>query len=689
MLKLRIKTQPRGEESLKSTLKDFFKLYFRNLYNELNSLLSDYHSIQEHSNRGKIIEFASKKQKDLELLQVFVTGSFLNSKLNLLRFKSEDAVRNSAKIVEMAEFLAILYQNMKSSFIPSPNIELALQMQIDIFKLLPANSKPILNEIEDSDFEEIHRLMKIYILKENIKNYTIDKGILTIKSDFFDFELALCGDILNPSWHLLKVRSFLNNKKVEDQLQKRLPTIERIVSFIEFFEMKKRVSDVYNILEHRSGFYQNFTGSKNGFDVHGQLIGNIFICKISNKNLNQKFVNPKVDEIYKFLDSNSSKIIKPVTIAIEEGKEFKPLIFDANITIFRNNMFFCLCKEHNIGYFGMNSQICGLKYMKMTIKYINGSLSCFLSNTGTIHYQFGSHSNQFIDSIGEGNSLISNNVSIYHTKLKEFIHFIDHNLQFFEIIWRIRDLSFTVEIKDALYGSFFKIDKDLDLYTIESVKISSNSTNSNKIDSLLQKTRLLHIQNAFKDNLCVLESKIGEKIILSISDIKIAINNTVKTSLRFLTEDCQKFNINEALQYTINFGSFYQNNLYPDVFSVKKIVFVFLDLLDENVSITIENNLFKINGSSTLKAAKINNLFSKDDIKTFIVLYRLWIANRFMALKKELGSGSDKDDQVDLGNGKSISLTLEGLKYHSNDPLKDSEINRALNTEKFIWKYFK
>ena len=127
MLKVRIKTQPKDVETLRMTLKDFFKLYFKNLYNEMNSLLSDYHSIQEHSNRSKIIEFVNKKQKDFDLLQVFVVGAFLSDKLNLLHFKSEDALRASNKIVEIADFLAILYQNMKLSFVPNPSFELCLQ----------------------------------------------------------------------------------------------------------------------------------------------------------------------------------------------------------------------------------------------------------------------------------------------------------------------------------------------------------------------------------------------------------------------------------------------------------------------------------------------------------------------------------------------------------------------------------
>lgn len=41
--------------------------------------------------------------------------------------------------------------------------------------------------------------MKIYILKENINSYILENTILTIKSEYFDFELALCADLKNQT----------------------------------------------------------------------------------------------------------------------------------------------------------------------------------------------------------------------------------------------------------------------------------------------------------------------------------------------------------------------------------------------------------------------------------------------------------------------------------------------------------
>lgn len=694
MLKVRIKTQPKDVETLRMTLKDFFKLYFKNLYNEMNSLLSDYHSIQEHSNRSKIIEFVNKKQKDFDLLQVFVVGAFLSDKLNLLHFKSEDALRASNKIVEIADFLAILYQNMKLSFVPNPSFELCLQTHIDASKLISLIPKPISKEISSKDFEEIHRMMRIYILKENIRNYVIENGILTIKSEYFDFELALCGDFANPTWHLIKVKSFLQNKTVEDQIQRRLPDIESIVNFINFFNIRKKANDIFGQLENRTGFYQSFAGTIKGFDLQGSLNGNNFLCKVNYKNLFKEFLNPEINEIHQFIDMHAEKPIPSTDFALDYGKEFRADIFGQNITFIRNGLFFCLCKERNICYFGKNMQICGLKFLKMTLKYDGFKIHGHISNCSNQNYQFGSGNKFNNNFVNKAENVVHSRVSIFSTGLAAFVNYIEQKFSYFELIWKINDLSFTADIEESLICSFFSIDSQLKLYTIDDNEIYYNGglTKEEKITALANKIRLLEIQFVLKDSPNICESKPGEKLSLLISDIKVVISNTFKTNLKFLTDDCQKFNINQALQYVINFGSFYQHNLYPDVHLVSKISFCFIDLFDETVSITIQDGFFNISGPHTIKAAKINNTFNVDETKMFLLLYKLWIANRFMALKRQLNAPNrihDRNDQIDLGDNRSIFLTLEGLKYQSNDPKKDMEINRALNTERSIWKYFR
>lgn len=52
------------------------------------------------------------------------------------------------------------------------------------------------------------------------------------------------------------ISSFLNNKRVEDQMHRRLGSIEKVVNFISFFESNKRVHDICNIYDIHSGFYK-------------------------------------------------------------------------------------------------------------------------------------------------------------------------------------------------------------------------------------------------------------------------------------------------------------------------------------------------------------------------------------------------------------------------------------------------
>lgn len=703
MLRVRIKTLPKDTECIKMTLKDFFRLYFRNLFNEMNSILSDYHSIQEHSNRSKLIEFVNKKQKDLDLLQIFVKGAYLSNDLNLMRFKSDDTVRAGLRIVEMADFIAILYENMKMSFIPVPNFDLSLQTHIDTAKLLPIAANQIKNEIEPRDFEEIHRMMRIYILKENLNNYSIENGVLIIKSDFFTFELALCGDFTNPQWHLYKVKSFLNHKSVEDQIQKRLKSIESICDFIRFYESRKRANDVFNDLDKKSGFYQNFAGVKNGLNFRGHLKDNEFICKIIGKDFMKDLISPTKDEINQVFDTLKKEPFEKTNKNVEEGKEFRSDIFGSNLTFIRKNMFFSLCKEKNVCYFGENAQICGLKFLKISLKNESSNICGSVSSKGCYDYVFGSNkrnlNSNLIDGItpavmnsntksGMPNETVAS--TIFSTHLADFITFIDQNITFFEILLGIIDLSFTVEIKNSLIANFFKIDRDFNLFYNDQLLFSFSNSQLN-LKAIIQKIRLLEIQTAFKALNDVIESKPGEKLSLFINGIKIVISNGFKTNLKFLTEDCQKFTINQALQYTINFGAFYLHNIYPDAFLVSKVFFCFVDLFNENVSVTIENGLFKIEGPNMLMSSKISASSEPNDLKMLFTLYKVWLANRFIAIKKEfdISNGRSRDDQIILKDENTILLTKEGLKYQSKEQINDAQINRALNTERSIWKYFK
>src|SRR5690606_29129967 len=71
------------------------------------------------------------------------------------------------------------------------------------------------------NFTEINRYMKIYLLKEDLENYELENGILSIKSKNLLFELALCGDFKDPKWKLIKVRTTVKDKKINEVIMGR------------------------------------------------------------------------------------------------------------------------------------------------------------------------------------------------------------------------------------------------------------------------------------------------------------------------------------------------------------------------------------------------------------------------------------------------------------------------------------
>ena len=93
---------------------------------------------------------------------------------------------------EIADFLANMFENMKTSFIPPYDFNFALGVHIaSHYTLLHIFLFEIKNETtikEDINVYKESRLMKIYLLREDHTNYKIENGILSIISRSFVFE---------------------------------------------------------------------------------------------------------------------------------------------------------------------------------------------------------------------------------------------------------------------------------------------------------------------------------------------------------------------------------------------------------------------------------------------------------------------------------------------------------------------
>lgn len=705
MLRIRFKTEAKETWLPTSTLNSFFKLYFNSLHAELNAILSDFHSIQEHAFRNKVIEFTKKKLKDFELLQTFVRGAFLFHELQMQTLKGNASSVSSLKIVEMADFLAMLFENMKTGFIPSPNFNLALQTYIDYRKLLPKDIdslfKPSNEDLEDeanasndnisqAGFEKIHRMMKIYMLKEESPNFTIENGILTIRSLFFQFDFALCGEYENPHWQLFKVKSYAGSKRVEDQFLRRLPTIALVSKFIEFFENRKKATDIFKALEQKSGFYQNFTGKIGNIDISGYFLNNIFHCRIENNHLTKDLKSPSIDEFNGLVitqapqEDNDQK-----QKAIEKNIfEFRPDIFGPNRTFFSGNMFFCISESKATCFFGEISSISGISWSTINLKETESSIVGVFGDFS--HDEAESLISQICGHLGSFTSIST------EKSYSAYVKYLKGNYEMLYVIHALRDLKFRCLVSNCLLSDEFYLDSTLNLYLLD---YQQNKFNLNCISSgckelfmIKKKLRILLLQTRTLSQYQPIETKPGISTCLSINNIQVKVSDAVVTDNKFLTEDCETFNITKAINYIINFGVLYRYNLLPAVFSERKVCFFFSYFVEETVEISIgDDGTYTLSGEKTLEITKLPCKFTANDTKVFLILYKFFLADRFIFLKKELEFRdiSQNSDVIDLGDHGKILLTQEGIKFKNNDPDQEKEMNLVLNTERNVLHYFK
>jgi len=753
MLRIRIKTRPRVHAQSSIRLDRFFSLYLQNMFSELNTVLSNYHSIQEHTSRNRIIELISKKLKDLDLLQVFIGGACLLRSLLHLRLKGEDCCFYGHRISEMSDFLAMLHENMKTGFIPRANFSLALQTQLDCRKLLPLDVYRALDDsqgqnpfvqtaqhqITPADLSYIHRLMRIHLLRENIESFTIENGILTIDSRFFTFELALCGQVQSPQWLLFKVKSYTGTRKLEDQLKRRLTSIDQIVKFIRFFENRKNALEVFNLFESKSGFYQSFTTTVADVECKGYFKGNDFYFSAAGAGKAVELKNATAEDIGKLvLDSPAAQ--PPTADASEteaESAEFKPEIFGPNHAYFAHGMLFCLSKRENVCFIGKSLPVCGLTFQKLYLKRVNSQIEGFSKDTiGDLNDSLPSKvvdiaskaadelmaskaidleskaDDNTLESKAHNSSLTSKAADEPHISLKDFISFVNCNIDFLIIAFLIKDLNLPYKISNALFSQSFSVDQLVDslqpgdsslvLHYIDHNKRSIPITLTDSriktvlIGDIASRIRLVTLQESPPAEMKLLESQPGAYLSLQFLGIhiKASIDSgatpLVETSIKELTEDIRQLSLATAFDYIKRFAVFYTHHLIPTVSTPGRICFDLTNFLDEVVEITAVEDGYAITGPKTLKISKAPQVFRMNDTKVFHVLYKIFLTDRFIFLKKsfEQPGGSTGSDEIQLDKQRRIYLTQEGIKFVGSDSKVDLRITNALNFERDILGYF-
>ncbi|EOB11791.1 hypothetical protein NBO_823gi001 [Nosema bombycis CQ1] len=134
MTKLRLpldSTSDKDQETIDSTqIKQYTKEFINNTFKELKETISSYHSVKEIESRKKLVAFYKQKICDFELFDLLLTGNECLGPLKI-KIKNTENVENQCLLYEeLANNLAIMFENLKQLISPSFDVKTAIQSYI-------------------------------------------------------------------------------------------------------------------------------------------------------------------------------------------------------------------------------------------------------------------------------------------------------------------------------------------------------------------------------------------------------------------------------------------------------------------------------------------------------------------------------------------------------------------------------
>lgn len=668
MLRIRLKVDSENSNGKLIPLGSFFHEYFNGLFEEIHAVLADYRSVQEHANRNKIIEFVGEKQNDLSLLYMVVEGAFLEKYLWKKWLKKKKYEECSSQLVDVADFVAGMYERMKYSFVPRYDFVLALQARIEPEKLL----MPSLNReheeaaaISELAFAEITRLMTLYLVKEDIKEYEIKQGILQLKFEFFTFYLVLCGEYSAPEWRILRIESILLEKtkmyKLERQIISKLqPNIKEIQNFNTFYEHRRLALEIWEITNRNvEGFFMNFKGQVNDAYISGCFKNGNFYCSVNLRGEEHQLVNPKPSYIQQLVKieqvpetANISYEPKGMWNFLEDGLDNNYVHLDGEFFY----SFHVEVVEFGIGLYSSGRAL-SQKYAGFDL--VDGKLVAVPT----------SYSKQVMDS----------------TKLAEFKinfvilvdNFVFENASLLPVLYSIISLPYYFSLNSILYIAGCSVCKNY------SLKIDNFGIQCKDKNELCRRIELIIVGKNIPLGYNLVSHIFGSSLILSIYDISINISDQLTTNIEILTEDCNRFSLNDALLFIRWFGLLYKNHLFPLVLAYDMIMIDLHSILDERLVLRVDGEYYNIEKSAACQVLKLPDKIRYDDPEIAVVLYRAYLVARFYDLERVLGGLRSEDGkQLCLNNGSRIRLTADGIQYISQNGTVNEEISQVINNER-------
>ncbi|AFN83486.1 hypothetical protein EROM_080670 [Encephalitozoon romaleae SJ-2008] len=295
-------------------LRRFVSMFINQTLREMKEALGKFYSISETVCRRELSVFFKQKAADFECLFLFISGIECLKEVSSNRHRIRKIKGVDTEYVLIADRLAHLFESFKSMIIPKSDILTSLQTIYNPGYLLPKLTGDCAKH-EVTSFEEINRITRMYLDKEDLSMYNsiaIEQGIAILSSKFFSFSLALCGEISRPEWKLINVKG--GNEVFSRHLLFAMPhRIDKISRFLRIYEAHTKAREIFLMVKKSSNHIEmNIQGHYRRFEVSFHVFRmsvNVERCDINGKMFIENDVLPSGEDVVQSFEDKVSKYL--------------------------------------------------------------------------------------------------------------------------------------------------------------------------------------------------------------------------------------------------------------------------------------------------------------------------------------------------------------------------------------------
>ncbi|ORD98683.1 hypothetical protein A0H76_2071 [Hepatospora eriocheir] len=256
---------------------EFTEMFINSIINKFNTRFNDFYSVNEFANRTKLIEMINLVKNDLDRFILVMYAFYIYDEVKLLTKQKFVYDCFHFNVIDAGEYLRFTYENIKTSFVPSADVTLALMTYFDKNYCKEKESIKFDNKNKDLD-----KLAKILLFRQNLKNinYVQNGRFLELTASNLKIKLGLYGTIEHPSWIIISVEGF--NEKVLKMIKTNFnDKLNNLIDFMSYYKLKVKAREIYNQLTNKTGDLLKFTGKYKNNLIRGELTNenklNIFV----------------------------------------------------------------------------------------------------------------------------------------------------------------------------------------------------------------------------------------------------------------------------------------------------------------------------------------------------------------------------------------------------------------------------